>query len=116
MQKNIYGKRGEIIASNFLKSKGYNIIQMNYRNVIGEIDIIASHDGTLVFVEVKTRTSRGFGDPFEAINYKKQQKIRQVAMLYLKQKRIVDKVSCRFDAIAILGDDDKDIRHIENAF
>ena len=92
MQKNTYGKIGEIIATNYLKQKGYKIIANNYKNPIGEIDIIAQDKNYLVFVEVKTRISRAFGDPAEAVNYFKQQKIRQVATMYLKQHNLLQRL------------------------
>ena len=115
MQSNIYGKKSEIIASDFLKQKGYKIIEVNHKNKIGEIDIIAQDKEFLVFVEVKARMSRSFGDPLEAVDYRKQQKIRQVAELYLIMKRKTN-VNCRFDVVAVLGDEESDINHIENAF
>ena len=83
MQKNIYGKKGEIIAANYLKKQKYKIIEMNYKNKIGEIDIIAKDKDYLVFIEVKTRYSKMFGDPLEAIDEEKQFKIRNVATMYL---------------------------------
>ena len=116
MQSNTYGKSGEIIASNFLKQKGYKIIATNYKNKIGEIDIIAKDKDTLVFVEVKTRLTRAFGDPFEAINYKKQQKIHKVATLYLIQHKAFEKCDIRFDAVSIVGQEDYEISRIVNAF
>lgn len=115
MQKNIFGKKGEIIATNYLKNKDYTIICNNYKTPIGEIDIIAKDKNTIVFVEVKTRTSRAFGDPLEAVNAHKQMKIRQVATMYLKQFGKLN-TSCRFDVIGVLGDTDEEIRHIQNAF
>ena len=115
MQKNIYGKTSEIIASNYLKKKGYKIIKTDYKNKIGEIDIIAKDKNYLVFVEVKARMSRKFGDPLEAINVEKQNKIRAVATMYLMQNKLME-TNCRFDAIAVLGEMDEDICHIENAF
>ena len=88
MQKNIYGKTSEIIAANFLKKKGYKIITTNYKNKIGEIDIIAKDKKLIVFVEVKARSSKAFGHPLEAIDERKQFKIRQVAQLYLMTNKI----------------------------
>ncbi len=110
-----YGKICEAKATSYLKHKGYTILANNYKNKIGEIDIIAKYNNTIIFVEVKGRFSRAFGDPFEAINPIKQQKIRMVATMFLKSKGFLD-APCRFDAIAVLGDTDADIRHIENAF
>ena len=115
MQDIVFGKRGEIIAKNYLIKKGYKIVETNYKNKLGEIDIIAKDKDCLVFVEVKTRTSRAFGDPLEAINFKKQQKIRAVATAYLKQHHILD-CNCRFDAIAVMGEGDSEINHIQEAF
>ncbi len=115
MQKDIFGKKGEIIASQYLKNKGYKIIKTNYKNPLGEIDIIAKQGDYIVFVEVKTRTSRAFGDPLEAVNETKQMKIRQVATLYLKQLNRLD-TPCRFDVISVLGQTEEEIRHIINAF
>lgn len=116
MQKNTFGKVGEIIATNFLKSKGYKIVANNYKNSIGEIDIIAKDKDYLVFVEVKTRLSSAFGDPAEAVNNIKQHKIRQVATFYLKQHKQLE-TNCRFDVISIIGSvENHTIRQIENAF
>ncbi len=110
-----FGKVGEQIATNYLKKKGYKIVANNYKNTLGEIDIIAMDKGVFVFVEVKTRVSRAFGDPLEAINYHKQNKIRQVATKYLKDNKKLD-YPCRFDAISVLGSEDSEINHIIDAF
>ncbi len=116
MQKNTYGKAGEIIAVNYLKKKGYLILVTNYTNTLGEIDIIAKDKDYIVFVEVKTRMSRAFGDPMEAVDERKQLKIMQTATMYLKSKRLLE-TPCRYDVIAILGDiSNPEIRHIQNAF
>lgn len=114
-QKDTLGKKGEALAYYYLKNKGYKIIAKNYKNFLGEIDIIAKDKDYIVFVEVKTRMSRAFGDPLEAIDETKQFKIRQVATMYLKERRLLE-VNCRFDVLAVLGDNIDDIRHIENAF
>ena len=115
MQANIYGKSGEIIVANFLKKKGYKILETNYKNKIGEIDVIAKDKDYTVFVEVKSRTSRAFGDPLEAVDIHKQEKIRKVATLYMMKHNLLDSL-VRFDAVAILGKEDYQIRHIEHAF
>ncbi len=115
MQSNIYGKRSEIIATDYLKEKGYKILEVNYKNKIGEIDIVAQDKDYIVFVEVKARLSQKFGHPFEAIDERKQQKIHAVASLYLVQNRKYGK-PCRFDAISILGLENPEIRHIIDAF
>jgi putative endonuclease len=110
------GKKGEEIALSYLKSKKYKIVEKNLRNRFGEIDIIAKDKGTLVFIEVKTRTSEAFGTPIQGINEKKQERLKQLAMRYLAEKGLIDQ-EVRFDVLGILqiGKDTK-IEHIPNAF
>ena len=115
MQKNIYGKRSEIIATDYLKKKGYKILEVNHKNKVGEIDIIAKDKDYIVFVEVKSRTSQKFGHPFEAIDEEKQQKIHAVASLYMVKNHKYGSL-CRFDAISILGLENPEITHIVDAF
>lgn len=115
-QRQSLGKRGENSAVKFLQKKGYKIIGRGYRCRLGEIDIIARIGEKLIFCEVKTRTSAGYGEPFEALNEKKKKKIRQVASFYTA---FVEKspVDVRFDVISIvISGGDVKIDHIENAF
>lgn len=116
--KKLTGDKGENFACNLLKKKGFSIVERNFRTNLGEIDIIAREKDVLVFVEVKTRSSKKFGEPQEAVNYKKQQTIKKVAMIYLKEKNLLDNVFVRFDCVAILIDDEENYKfeHIENAF
>ncbi|GAB4534571.1 MAG: YraN family protein [Thermodesulfovibrionia bacterium] len=99
------GRKGEEIALRFLRKNGYKIVDRNYRTPIGEIDIIAKDEDTLVFIEVKTREGRGYGQPFEAVDKRKRQKIADVASLYLKRFR--DIPPCRFDVVSISYKDGK---------
>ncbi|MBU0468583.1 MAG: YraN family protein [Candidatus Omnitrophica bacterium] len=94
------GKEGEEAAVKFLRSKGYKIIEKNFSNYLGEIDIIAKDKDTICFVEVKTRSSDQYDSPFEAVSQKKQVKIARVAMSYLQQ---IDKMEAksRFDVVGI---------------
>lgn len=108
----VVGNNGEEIAYKYLKKKHYKILARNYKNPIGEIDIIAKQKDIIVFVEVKTRLSDYFGLPREAVDEHKQEKIRRVALGYLKHSRAMDSL-IRFDVIEIL---DGKIEHIENAF
>jgi putative endonuclease len=96
------GQRGEELAVKFLRKKGYRIISRNFKTPLGEIDIIARHNETIVFIEVKTRESIAFGRPFEAVNSTKKQKIANVAMLYLKKFK--EHPPCRFDVVSIYYD------------
>lgn len=106
---------GEEIACKYLMSKNYIILERNYRNKIGEIDIIAKSGELIVFVEVKTRTSTNYGYAYEAVNKKKQTKIINTALCYIKQYNLKN-FQFRFDIIEIyLGKENK-INHFEDAF
>ena len=109
----VLGIQGEALATEHLENQGYKILELNYKNKIGEIDIIAKDGETIVFIEVKARQSLRFGHPREAVNFYKQQKIRSVAIGYLKFKKLYERVPVRFDVVDILGDK---ITHIKNAF
>lgn len=78
------GKFGEDYAVKYLQREGYQVCCRNYKCLIGEIDIIAQKDQTLYFIEVKCRNHTAFGFPYEAVNKRKQHKIRKVAMNYLR--------------------------------
>ena len=113
------GKAGEEIAVKFLKEKGFEIIERNYRYGHGEIDIIAKdpEDGFTTFVEVKTRKNLEFGEPEYAMTKTKQKQVKKMAELYLYDKGI-EELDCRFDVIAILLQDENNpsINHYVNAF
>jgi putative endonuclease len=95
------GVSGEDLAAGILEKQGYQIIERNYRTPRGEIDLVARHDGALVFIEVKTRTSERFGTPQEAVHEAKQERLRLLAEYYLQQREPGD-VTVRFDVVAIL--------------
>ena len=108
----INGTIGEIDAEKYLKDKGFVIVTTNYKNLMGEIDIIAKDKNVLVFVEVKSRATLLYGRPCEAVDERKQHKIRKTAELYLVTTKNYY-IDVRFDVIEILGDE---INHIINAF
>ncbi len=105
------GKEGELLAKEYLLEKGFKIIATNYRTPFGEIDIIAKDKGYIVIVEVKRRMSDIFGDPSFAVDNKKREKLKKLALYYLS--KIGKDSPVRFDVIAIK---DREIFHIENAF
>lgn len=111
------GKRGEDAAARFLANHGYTILERNYKCSFGEADIVAKSPGTLVFVEVKTRTDEDKGMPEEAITEAKRAKYEKIAISYLRNYDEVD-ISVRFDVIGILvvAQDRAIIRHHINAF
>ena len=99
-QKIIFGKKGEDIAVKYLKRKGYKIIEQNWRCRLGEIDIIARHKDSVVFIEVKTRTDKALGLPQESVDERKQGHIIRCAMVYEQCKRLED-ANFRFDVMGI---------------
>ena len=111
-----FGANSEILAAWYLKKNGYKIIEQNYRNHLGEIDIIASDKKTIVFVEVKSKKSVRYGNPKWAVTPKKQRKISMVALYYLKTTN-QSGAKARFDVVAITSNQDEpQIEIVKNAF
>lgn len=109
-------KFGEEKALSFLKKKGYRILAQNYRCRVGEIDIVARDGKIIAFVEVKIRTSLKYGSPLLAVDLKKQKKIARVAVSYLKEKRVAQRI-CRFDVVGVtLFAEGEKIELIKDAF
>jgi putative endonuclease len=112
------GDRGEDAAAKFLKRQGYHILARSLDSPLGELDIVAVDGRTVVFVEVKTRRSDDTGRPSDAIDSRKEQRMTQAALAYLKSNRLLD-YSARFDVVAIMWPDDArkpTIEHFKNAF
>jgi putative endonuclease len=114
------GKFGEDLAVKFLTDKSYRILERNWRGVKGlrspEIDIIAEKDGYLIFIEVKTASTKKFGLPEQWITPRKQKRLIEGARTYILS-RDIDNPGCRFDIIAIERRHQPPvIRHIKNAF
>ena len=112
MNKRRFGGQGEQDARAFLEKKGIRVLEMNFRRPTGEIDIVARQGKTLLFVEVKRRSSLRYGRPAEAVNRAKKAHILRTAMLYLQEKDLTD-APVRFDVVEVLPDG---IHHIEGAF
>ncbi len=111
------GKEGEKLACRFLRRKGYRIRERNYRSSLGEIDVVAWDKGALVFIEVKTRRTNDYGSPQESVTKDKQERVRKVALTYLKKQGWEG--DCRFDIISVLMDYEGKVVNIElikNAF
>ncbi len=110
------GKSGEESAADFLKTKGYRILFSNYKNKLGEIDIIAKDKDAICFIEVKTRLTDRFGLPQEAVSYIKQRQISKAALAFLKDKKLLDK-KARFDVVSVIyAGGEPRIDLIQNAF
>lgn len=112
MNRRREGSIGESEAVRFLKSKGYKILQRNYRTKFGEIDLITKKKGCYVFVEVKRRRTLGYEEIFFSIDQIKQEHLVKSALIYLKEKNI-KKSNFRFDVVIITPIEKK---LIENAF
>lgn len=111
------GKKGEGLALTYLKRKGYEIIEKNYRTNAGEIDIIGRDRDCVCFVEIRTRKTRKFGSPLESIDRKKQNQIAKTALIYIKNNRL-EEGKCRFDVVSVeqIGGFLPNIKLIKNAF
>ena len=112
---NELGKWGEDLAVAYLQGKDYQILERDWKSGRRDIDIIARDtDLTTVFVEVKTRRNRLFGEPEEAIDYRKMQSLQQAINHYIKFRHLNGAV--RFDIISIVGTigEEPDINHIKD--
>ncbi|MBI4385039.1 MAG: YraN family protein [Nitrospinae bacterium] len=96
------GKDGESAAASYLKKRGYRILEKNFRTAAGEIDIIAEHERTVVFIEVKTRSDGEFGHPSLAVTSAKRKKLAVLAKSFLARHKIEGR-DCRFDVVSIVA-------------
>lgn len=112
------GQEGEGLAVRHLEAKGYRIIERNFKNKIGEIDIVAKDKETLCFIEVKTRQSLSCGMPYESVHYYKQRKMSKLAQSYLIYKYKTCDILARFDIVSIYKDPagQSTLEHLVNAF
>lgn len=112
-----FGRRGEDAAARFLYRRGYDIIERNWTCAAGEADIVARDGESLVFVEVKTRSSTEKGLPSEAVDTAKRSRYERIAALFLRDYDVVD-VSVRFDVVSlvVISPDRALVRHHINAF
>lgn len=113
---NDLGKWGEHKAEEFLRTRGYRIVERNWRYGHRDIDIVAAKDDVLVIVEVKTRRNNLFTEPEDAVDWQKIRSLSVAANAFVKRYRIDMEV--RFDVITVIGDIEGEcqINHIEDAF
>ena len=107
MNKRMAGTEGERQAAEYLEARSFRILERNFRCTQGEIDIIGVHEGYLVFVEVKYRSSDGKGSAAQAVNMKKQRRICRTADYYRYVNGLTEDTGVRYDVVAIQG---KEIR------
>lgn len=113
---NDFGKWGEHKAEEFLRTRGYRIVERNWRYGHRDIDIVAAKDDVLVIVEVKTRRNNLFTEPEDAVDWQKIRSLSVAANAFVKRYRI--NMEVRFDVITVIGDIEGEcqINHIEDAF
>ena len=110
------GRRGERAAERHLRRNGYRIVVRNFRAAGAEIDLVAIDGEILVFVEVKTRRSRAAGAPEEAVDERKQKRMRRAAEVFARRYR-ADEIEMRFDIVAIDASGKRlEIELLRNAF
>jgi putative endonuclease len=95
------GQQGEMLARRYLEKNGMTILAANFRTRRGEIDLVADDHGTVVFVEVKTRSQTLYGAPYEAVTARKQRQMSMVALEFLDRNRLTDRPA-RFDVLSVL--------------
>jgi putative endonuclease len=112
----VLGRIGEDLACRELEKRGYTVLERRYRRRAGEIDIIARDGETMVFVEVKAREDKDFGEAAESVTPRKRRRMTMVALDYLARRGIAE-CPCRFDVVAIyLGNELPEIEVYQNAF
>lgn len=112
------GRRGEDAAARYLRKLGYIIVARGHRDQIGELDLVVVDGRTVVFVEVKTRSSHDAGHPADAVDEAKQRRLTRLALSYLKRHDLLE-CSARFDVVAVTwpaGRGQPAIEHFQNAF
>ena len=110
------GTLGEEVAVRHLEAMGYRVVERNYRCRTGEIDCVAVHRGTLVFVEVKARRNARYGGPLEAVDERKRRRMTRAARQFVHDHRLGD-VAQRFDVVAVwMGGPEPTVEVFPNAF
>jgi len=113
----ITGQLAENLSGQFLQQQGASILERNYRCNVGELDIIAKHNDSIVFVEVRFRKNIAFGNPLETITLSKQKKLIKAASYYLQRNKNFAKKPCRFDVIAVtIQQNEYQFEWIQHAF
>jgi putative endonuclease len=111
-----FGELGERIAERWLRRRGWRVLQRRFRSGHRDIDLVVERDGTVVFVEVKARRGREFGDPVEAVNWSKQKELARSASVWIDRHGRPSE-SYRFDVVGVLVEGERvRIRHVPNAF
>ena len=112
VHKKVLGKKGEKLVEKYVKEQGMSVLKRNYRTPFGEADLIAQDGDEIAFIEVKTRTSDGYGAPKESVLKSKQQRYKRIAEMYWLQTG--EEPNARFDVAEVWADGK--IEYLKNAF
>ena len=116
IESNRFGVTGERLAARWLERKGWRVLQRRYRSGRRDIDLIAERSGLVAFVEVKARAGTRFGDPIEAVNWKKRSELTRAALTWIDRHGRANE-TYRFDVIGVLvSGSSVRVRHVEDAF
>jgi len=111
LDRQLLGRKAEALAVAHLRKQGLRIEERNFRCRLGEIDLVARDGATLVFVEVRSRTSAEFGLPEESVGHRKQQRLRRIAQVYLQGR---GETTVRFDVVSVRFDRQGNLQRIEH--
>ena len=114
--KQAFGELGERIAERWLRRTGWRVLQRRFRSGHRDIDLVVEREGTIAFVEVKARRGDRFGQPVEAVNWRKQKELTKSAQVWIDRHGRPEE-SYRFDVIGVLMEGDRvRVRHVADAF
>jgi len=118
MHRSRLGREAEEVAARYLQSRGWAIVGTNVRSGRREVDIVASKDGVLAFIEVKCRRGRRYGHPLEAITAAKRKEIARVAGAWLAEHRLPRGTTVRFDAVSVVWPpgEEPQVHHLQDAW
>ena len=111
-----FGELGERVAERWLRRHGWTVVSRRFRNGRRDIDLVATQGGTVAFVEVKARRGEAFGDPVEAVHWRKRRELVRSAQVWIDRHGKADE-RYRFDVVGVLFDAGRvRVRHVEDAF
>ncbi len=116
LARQAFGELGERIAERWLRARGWRVLARRFRSGRRDLDLVVARDGVVAFVEVKARRGTAFGDPVQAVHWRKQRELARSALVWLDRHGRPD-LPCRFDVIGVLVEGSRvRVRHVENAF
>jgi putative endonuclease len=115
-ESDAFGRLGERVAERWLERSGWRTLDRRFRNGHRDLDLVVERDGTIAFVEVKTRRGTTFGHPVEAVDWRKRRELIRSAHAWIDRRGVAAR-GYRFDVVGVLVDGDQvRVHHVENAF